>query len=210
MKKWIGIIFIIFLVTGSFINYSWGLSYKKLVSCYYNSYNFEKKQDYVDAIQSLMPVYNAYPKGYTVNLRLGWLYYLKGNYANSEYHYKKALRANPYSIEAMLGLSLPLMAQGRWRAVEELMIKVLRIDYYNYLGNLRYCWALLKDKKYRAAEKIAKKMLLIYPTDVRFLNCLGIAVYKEGKKIYAKSIFKNVLILSPNNILAKKYLKNFR
>jgi len=206
MKK--GLIILTLLFIGIWTSFSYSLSYKTIAECYYNSYKYEKKQDYTQAIKSLMPVYKAYPRGYTVNLRLGWLYYLKGNYANSEYHYKKALQANSYSIEAMLGLSLPLMAQGRWQEVEKVMLNVLKIDYYNYYGNLRYCLALLKQNKYKIAEKVARKMLFIYPTDVNFLNYLGISLYKEGKKAYARSIFESVLILSPNNEIAKKYLKN--
>ena len=50
---------------------------------YYKSYNYEKIQNYSDAINALMPVYNEFPNTYTVNLRLGWLYYLSTNYANA-------------------------------------------------------------------------------------------------------------------------------
>jgi len=154
-----------------------------------------------------MPVYQAYPKGYTVNLRLGWLYYLNKNYANSKFHYEKALKAVPSSIEAMLGLSLPYMAEGKWKDVEKLMYKILKIDYYNYYGNLRLSIALRNQKKFSTAEAVARKMLAIYPTDVNFLTELAISLYYQNKKNQALSIFSNILILDPENLIAKKFLK---
>ena len=187
--------------------HSYAMSYSEIKELYQKSYIYEKSRDYKDAIRVLMPIYKEYPDGYTVNLRLGWLYYLMGKYANSEFHYKKALKAIPSSIEAMLGLSLPLMAQSKWGDVESLTYRILKIDYYNYYGNLRLCRALIEEKKYSVAESVSRKMLSIYPTDVYFLNLLAISLYREGKKDYAKSVFENVLILDPENTVAKEYLK---
>jgi len=70
---------------------AFGLSYDEIKNAYYRSYQYEKSGNYEDAIKSLMPVYNKYPDGYTLNLRLGWLYYLNKKYANSIYHYEKAM-----------------------------------------------------------------------------------------------------------------------
>ena len=61
------------------------LSYERIKKDYYKSFVYEKLGDYKNPIRVLMEVYKAYPNGYTVNLRLGWLYYLLGNYENSIY-----------------------------------------------------------------------------------------------------------------------------
>jgi len=182
------------------------MTYRQIRSSYESSFLYEKRGDYEGAVKALMPLYKAYPEGYTVNLRLGWLYYLMGKYANSIYHYEKALKSVPSSVEAMLGLSLPYMAQERWKEVESLMYRILKIDYYNYYANLRLSVALRKLKKFSVAEAVARKMLAIYPTDVNFLNELAISLYYQGKELYAESIFKDVLILDPENVTAKKYL----
>ncbi|ADY73507.1 Tetratricopeptide TPR_1 repeat-containing protein [Desulfurobacterium thermolithotrophum DSM 11699] len=193
------------LILSSSLAYS--MTYEEIKNSYEKSYMFERQRDYTDAIKALMPIYQSYPNGYTVNLRLGWLYYLLKKYANSEYHYKKALKVIPTSVEAMLGLSLSYMAQERWNDVESLMYQVLKVDYYNYYGNLRLCIALRKQKKFSISETVARKMLSIYPTDVNFLNELAISLYSQGKKSYARSIFKDVLILDPENVVAKTYLR---
>lgn len=185
---------------------TFALSYKEIKQAYAKSYLYERVGDYKDAVRVLMPVYEAYPDSYTVNLRLGWLYYLMGKYANSVYHYKKADRAIPSSVESKLGLSLPLIAQERWSEAEQVLYRVLAIDYYNYYGNLRLAKVLGKEGKYNQQIAVALKMLNIYPTAVPFLLLLGEGYYHLGNLKRAKEIFKNVLILDPENITAKGYL----
>ena len=199
--------FKIFLLLLLGVNFLFALPYEEIKEAYAKSYLYEKVGDYKDAIRVLMPVYNAYPDSYTVNLRLGWLYYLMGKYANSVYHYKKADSAIPSSVESKLGLSLPLIAQERWGEAEQVLYRVLAIDYYNYYGNLRLAKVLGEEGKYKQQIAVALKMLNIYPTAVPFLVFLGSGYYHLGNLKRAEEIFKNVLVLDPENITAKGYLE---
>ncbi len=196
------LVIFLFLTTVSF-----GLTEEKIKEAYSKSFQYEKIGRYKDAIKALSAVYNEYPDGYTINLRLGWLYYLSKKYANSIFHYEKAIKINPYSIEAKLGYTLPLLAQERFSDVEKVCYQILYTDYYNYYGNLRLSYVLRMQKKYDLAEKVSKKMLYIYPTDINFLTELGIIEYLKGSKKEAIKIFKNILILDPENSTAKKYVK---
>ncbi len=172
------------------------------------SYTYEKIQNYTDAIKAIMPVYQEYPNTYTVNLRLGWLYYLNMNYANSLDHYKKAIKIAPASLEAKLGQLLPLLTQERYKDVEKIAFQILSKDYYSYNGNLKLAYALRKQQKYDTAEKIALKMLNIYPTDVSFLTEYALAKHGQGDVDAAVKVFYNdVLILDPENVTAKGYLR---
>jgi len=198
------IFLIIFL---SFNAYS--MDYEDIKRSYYRSYQYEKIGNYDNAIKALSFVYNEYPDSYTVNLRLGWLYYLAKKFANSIFHYEKAIKAAPYSIEAKLGYTLPLLAQQKFNDVEKVCYQILNIDYYNYYGNLRLAYALRIQKKYKIAIEVASKILAIYPTDVNFLTELAILKYLTGKKEEAKKLFKDILILDPENITAKEYLKDY-
>ncbi|WP_242462899.1 tetratricopeptide repeat protein [Persephonella atlantica] len=189
------------------INGSYALEYQEIKKSYYRSYQYEKTGDYENAIKALMFVYNEYPDGYTVNLRLGWLYYLMKRYANSVFHYKKAIKAAPYSVEAKLGYTLPLLAQKKFSEVESICYQIINTDFYNYYGNLRLSYALRMEKKYETAVKIAQKMLALYPTDINFLMELALSKFSLGKKEEAKKIFLDVLILDPENITAREYLK---
>ncbi len=189
------------------------LSYQKLKEAYHRSYEFEREGQYAKSIQALMPVYQKYPRGYTINLRLGWLFYLSGRYRNAIEHYEKAAAAAPGSVEALLGLSLPYLAQKNWSKVETLMYRVLKIDFYNYYGNLRLAQALRNQKKYYQAEAVCRKMLALYPTDVNFLAELALNLYYRNQKSEAKKLFRDLSILAPQNPLPQKFLsepKNLR
>ncbi len=174
---------------------------------YYKSYNYEKMENYQDAIKALLPVYTAYPDGYTVNIRLGWLYYLNKKYANSLEHYDNAIKSAPYSLEAKLGRLLPLLAQEKYDQVETEAFMILNVDYYNYYGNLRLIIALRMQGKYDVAEKIALKMLTVYPIDILFLTEYGLIKSAQGDTDTAVRVFNDILILDPENVTAKAFLQ---
>jgi len=182
-------------------------SNKEIKEIYYKSYNYEKMGDYKDAIKVLILLYNKYSNSYTVNLRLGWLFYLNKNYSNSIKHYEKASLILPYSIEPKLGLMRDYLAMQNFKEALKIGNNILREDFYNYYGNYYEILALKGIKDYKNALKIADKMLSLYPTSVLFLNALGEIYYLQNKKDLAKKIFENVLILDPNNVVAKSYLK---
>jgi len=182
------------------------LTDQEIRDAYYKSYNYEKMANYTDAIKAILTVYNEYPEGYTVNLRLGWLYYLNQNYANSLERYEKAIKISPYSIEAKLGHLLPLLAQERYGDVEKEAFQILNVDYYNYYGNMRLVFALRMQQKLDMAEKIALKMLAIYPIDISFLTEYGLIKFARGEKDTAVKLFYDILILDPENVTAKQFL----
>jgi len=181
-------------------------SNKNIQQIYYKSYNYEKMGDYKDAIKVLIPLYKKYPEGYTINLRLGWLFYLNKNYSNSIKHYQKASLILPYSIEPKLGLMRDYLALQDFKDALKEGNLILREDYYNYYGNYYEILALKGIKDYKNAVKLTNKMLGLYPTSVLFLNILGEVYYHQNKKDLAKKVFENVLLLDPNNVIAKSYL----
>ena len=181
-------------------------SNKDIQNLYYKSYNYEKMGDYKDAIKVLIPLYKKYPKGYTLNLRLAYLFYLDKKYANAIKHYRKASLIAPASVEPKLGLMKVYLATDDYKDTLKIGNLLLREDYYNYYGNYYELLALKGIKDYKNAINIANKMLNLYPTSTLFLDSLGEIYMLENKKTLAKKIFENVLILDPNNIVAKSYL----
>ena len=184
------------------------MSEDEIRETYYKSYNYEKAQNYPDAIKALQVAFRAYPAGYTLNLRLGWLYYLSGKYANAEQHYLTAVKVAPSSIEAKLGYTLPLLAQERYEDVEAIARQVLRVDLSNYFANLRLVIALRGQDKDETAEKIADAMLNLYPTDVALLSQKALLRIAAGDKATARARLQDILILDPQNVLAREKLKS--
>jgi len=184
-----------------------GFTKQEIAQMYYKSYNYEKMGDYKDAIKVLIPLYEKYPDGYTLNLRLGWLFYLSKKYTNAIKHYQKASMSLPYSLEPKLGLMRVYLAMQSYSNALKTGNSLLREDYYNYYGNYYETVALMGVQDYKNALTLTQKMLALYPTSVLFLNLLGEIYYMEGKKDKAKEVFENVLILDSNNVVAKSYLK---
>ncbi len=174
---------------------------------YKKSFHYERAENYNAAITSLLPVVRAYPKGYAVNLRLGWLYYKIARYANSIAHYEAAIKTTPTAIGAKVGKLLPLLAQERYAEVEQTAYQVLNTDYYNYFTNLRLSIALRKQNKADLALEVINKMLYLYPTDVNFLVELAQVYAQTGEEKKAKAVFQDVLILAPENLIAQEYLE---
>ena len=176
-------------------------------AAYHRSYTYEKTQDYGNAIKSILLVYRKYPNGYTVNLRLGWLFYLKGAYANSLQHYQKAVKTLPSSITPRLGYTLPLIAQKKWTAVEQTLNQILKVDFYNYTANLRLSYILRMQKKFDLAEKVIKKMLAFYPSDIALLGELALIYQAKGNLKGTENLYRDILILDPENTAARAFLQ---
>ena len=201
----------LFLIIVSFVflfGGEYNLTKDEIKDAYYQSYKYEKMGDYKDAIKVLIPVYKLYPNGYTINLRLGWLFYLARRYENAIKHYRIASMVYPYAVEPKLGLMRVYNAMEKYNnSVEIGGVIIKQIDYYNFYGNYYYVAALIGLKMYKEAIKIDYKMLSLYPTSVLYLVNLGISLYNLKAFKKAKSVFENVLILDPTNVSAKYYLK---
>ena len=201
MKKLIVIMFFVF------VSSLLAITPEEIQEAYHKSFNYEKIEDYENAVRALSSVIEEYPSGYTVNLRLGWLYYLLGKYANSIEYYQKAVQSVSTSVEAKNGLMLPLIAQNKYSEAASIAYQVVSVDYYNYYANLRLGYSLRMQKKYDQAAQIANKMLAVYPTDVTFMTELALVKYNQGDKETAGSLMWDVLTLDPENETAKNYFE---
>lgn len=169
---------------------------------YLQSYNYEQIGKYQDAIKVLLPLHNKYPHGYTLNLRLGWLFYLDGHYTDAIKYYKKASLIKTHTLEPLLGLIRVYLTTYSYKEAENISTEILKKDYYNYYANLYICKALIGEKKYKIAIAVINKMLTLYPTDVSFLEELFISYKATSNKRY-QDIYKSILILDPNNVLVR-------
>lgn len=204
LKKlnYLGLILLSLLVLPQYVVASEDIS-----QLYTDSHSYEKMAAYDDAIKSIIPLYKERPGDYFLNLRLGWLYYLAGKYGDSAVYYQRAVEIMPKSLEALLGESLPLMAQSNWQEVERLMNHVINKDHYNFYANLRLASSLRHQMKIKLAERVARKMLETYPANLDFLSELGLTLKLKGEKEETSRIFRNILYLDPQNVTARGVLK---
>ncbi len=196
--------FLIILLLISFSNAS--SEFEEIKTQYFKSYDYEHMQKYEEAIKVLTPLYKKYPKGYTLNLRFGWLFYLDKKYNDSIKYYKEASLINPYALDPRLGLIRVYLDTYSFDKAEIVSYELLKIDYHNYYANLYVTKALIAQKKYDIATKIINKMLALYPTDISYLEQLAV-VYKLTNDKYLEKLYEDILILDPNNVLVRTNLK---
>lgn len=196
---------LLFLLLSISIVYS-DAEFEDIKTQYFKSYDYEHMQKYGEAIKVLAPLYSKYPKGYTLNLRFGWLFYLDKKYNDSIKYYKNASLIKPYALDPRLGLIRVYLDTYSFQEAELVSYELLKIDYYNYYANLYVIKALIAQKKYDISIKIINKILALYPTDIRYLEQLAI-VYKLTENKFLQKLYQDILILDPNNVIVRSNLK---
>lgn len=178
---------------------------KALSKAYSESLSLEAELKYSLAAEALNKAYIS--DDYTINVRLGWLYYNAEDYKASKKYYQIASDLLPYSIEAKLGLTLPLAQLEAWDEVLKIYKSILVIDSKNSralynLGLIHYNRA-----QYQEAFNLFEVLHNLYPTDYQAQLMHAWSALRIGKAREAKVMFKQLLLLYPDDDSAKEALE---
>ena len=178
--------------------------YTRLTAAFSDSYAKEKSGKYGDAVSVLKACYD--PDSYEINLRLGWLTYLAGQFSESENYYNKAIILMPYAIEPRLGVVLPASSLGKWDMVVAQYNKILSIDPNNTVTLYRLGLISYDKKDYKQAYLYFEKVVNLYPFDYQSVLMLAWTNYRLGKTREAKILFNKALLYYPEDASAKEGL----
>ncbi len=211
MKKFVitSVVFITMILLFFAIKLNSSTSDEK-VKPFNESIKFEKNGSLDKAIESLKSIYTSNKNNYLLNLRLGWLYYQKKDYSKSSEYYSEAIKINPKSIEAKLGLTLPLSAKNEWDKVKEQYLDILKINDMDYSANLRLGQIFLQNSDYDNAKKHLEIAYNSFPSYYEPNLSLGWTYYYLGAKDKAKMLFTQTLMLNEGDSLAEEGLKLIR
>ena len=179
-----------------------------LGSLWAQSYRLEKKRRYADAARVIAPFRTRGPDMEFAILRTAWLEYLQGRYNAAIRDYYTAIELNPHSIDARLGITLPLMAQKRWRETRDYLNGVLKYAPWNYTAHLRLLITNEAQRKWQRLANQAQSLSLRYPNDTSALVYLARAYAWQYKKARAKAVYARVLARIPGHLEASYYFKN--
>jgi tetratricopeptide (TPR) repeat protein len=174
--------------------------FTKLRTAFSKSYELEAQGDFKLAADEIKALYKE--ESYEINLRLGWLNYMAGNFNESIAFYKKAMELMPYADETKFGYIFPLSALGRWDEVIEMYNKVLENSPHNtkamyYLGIIYY-----NRSRFDKALSQFKQIVDLYPFDYDGLLMYAWTNLKLGNKKEAKDLFQKVLLNKPKDTSA--------
>lgn len=168
------------------------------------SYTLETNGDYSDAIAEIKAIYDE--DSYEINLRLGWLTYLSGNFTESLPYYRKCVQLKPLSIEARLGIVLPLSSVGNWSEVESHYRQILETDPANSLVNYRMGLLHYGREDFQNASKYFELVVNHYPFDYDGVIMLAWTNFKLGKFREAQVLFNKALLIHPDDESAQEGL----
>ena len=168
------------------------------------SYSFEYETQYSKAITSLT---DLHLDSYQIDLRVGWLYYLSKDYVKSEQYYRKAVAAEPTSIEARFGLVLPMATLGNWNNVLTVYLEIVKLDPNNAIANYRIASIYNARRDYPNAIIYAYKVLKLYPFDYDSNLLSGKILMAQTKNAEAKKYFIKALEYNPQSDEAKAAIK---
>ena len=174
--------------------------FTSLHEAFSKSYQLEAQGDFKLAANEIKVLYKE--ESYEINLRLGWLNYMAGNFNESIAFYKKAMELMPYADETKFGYIFPLSALGRWDEVIEMYKMILENSPHNtkamyYLGTIYY-----NRSEFDKAIKQFKQIVDLYPFDYDGLLMYAWTNLKLGNKKEAKDLFQKVLLNKPNDTSA--------
>ncbi len=181
-----------------------GSPFQQTLDAFTQSYEAEAAGNYQGAIDALMAHYQA--RHYAMNLRLGWLHYLTGAYDRAVQYYRRAVSLKPLSIEARLGLVIPLAALGNMDEVLTTYKQILDIDPNHALTHYRVGALYYAREDFRMAERHFEKVVNHYPFDADSLLMLAWTKYRLGKRDEARLLFEQVLLYNPANVSAREGL----
>ena len=175
-------------------------------SIWSSSYTLEANGKYEKAAALLVPFLDRGEYSEFALMRYGWLSYLQGNHNDAIRSYKRALKRNPRSFDARLGIALPLMAQQRWKEASGHLRQLLAKSPYNYTAHIRLMVCEEGLRKWEQLEKHTMDIAAYYPSDATILVYLARTYAWQGKNILAKNTYRKVLARFPENIEALRFI----
>jgi Flp pilus assembly protein TadD len=179
---------------------------ERVAALYRASYQLEAKGDAAGALATMTEIRAATGASYFVVVRTAWLEYLAGSFGPSVASYREAARLEPKAVEPKLGLTLPLLAQKRWRDLERACRDVLALDAGNAVARARLAHAQYSAGNYPDAATVYRRLAAEYPADLNHKTGLGWALLRMGRRAEARRLFEAVLAVSPDNPNAKQGL----
>lgn len=171
-----------------------------------NSYQFETAGKYTEALSAIDSVWASGPEAELKLLRRAWLLYSAGKFDESIREYRLAIERNSKSIDARLGLCMPLLASKRWREADLVARAALDMAPNHYTALVRLAVAQEGQQDWAALLKTANTLVVGYASDATAQVYLARAQAWLGKRTEAVAAYTAVLARYPGQLEAKAYI----
>ncbi len=173
-----------------------------------SSYTHESAGRYKEALAALDMLPATNEESELKGLRRGWLLYQAAQYEEAAREYQQVIERNPKSLDARLGLALPLLAAKRWREAEQVARTVLDMAPHHYTAALRLVQAQEGLQNWSAMLKTSAALVADYATDATAYVYLARAHAWLGQRKEAQAAYNAVLVRYPGHQEAQNYLNS--
>ncbi len=170
------------------------------------SHQLEAEGKYAEAGAVLEPLLEGSESSDYGVLRYAWLFYQQGNYNDAVRNYRRALSRNSDSLDARLGITLPLMAQLRWSEAERFLNQVLSLDPWSYTAHVRLMAVQEGLRQWETLLKHSQAFNKRYPSDANGWVYQARAYLWLKNRSAAEIAYRQVLRRSPQHSEANRYL----
>ncbi|MDN3205516.1 tetratricopeptide repeat protein [Algoriphagus sediminis] len=130
----------------------------------------------------------------------------KGEYAEAESYYKKALLLNPNYATLHINLGILTNAMGDKIEAEDYFKRALELNPSSHSGLYYYAKYLNENNRFEEAKKLLSEALKISPTYTHAQVLLLNLHHKAEEWDKLKNLAESILNRSPNNRIARDYL----
>src|SRR5580704_7208077 len=149
------------------------------------------------AVTSLQEVLARDPDNALAHYYLGEAYEQLGDSSRAASEFREAIRIEPGSVEAQLGLAEIARKSGDWSGLDQIGAGVVQFLPYNADGYLIEAEAAINLNERDRAEKSIQKAIEVAPRDPRGYVQLGMLRYLQHNYPEAEKAFLTVLELDP-------------
>ncbi|MDD4964159.1 MAG: tetratricopeptide repeat protein [Gallionella sp.] len=172
-----------------------------------SNYTLEKSGQYALAVAGMDEVLRQIPTHEFALMRRAWLNYSQGRHNDALRDYNQVLALNPKALDARLGITLPLLAQQRWREAAVEANKVIAVSAWDYTAHVRLMICEEGEHKWETLTRHATELATRYPGDVTAQVYLARSAAWQNDIPSARFAYLKVLQHVPDHIEANAYLK---
>ena len=126
----------------------------------------------------------------------GVCYQNLAGHQNAITSFLKALKSNPQDTRILLSLSASYMALGNYLKAERTLLNLLKIKPDLKAGQIKLARVYLKQKKFKNAAGLYKKLLRTDKDNAVFKKSLGLCYFKQDSLDLSLKLFHNSLALN--------------
>jgi tetratricopeptide (TPR) repeat protein len=159
----------------------------------------------IESLNKIMQAAGAKSDGY-INLRLGWLHYLKQDYPASIQYYSASAAALPGALPPRQGLMACYQAVGDSDRLVEAAQGIVALNPTNYAANKTLADTFYAGRDYDSAASYYLQLATANPNDLAMVTNLGWCYLQSGRLELAAQVLNNVITVSPQDASTRQAL----